>query len=417
MEVATSELAECESIPIRRARKVFHVSESAMMYLQTIEPKIYEHCRPILIQSFFRATWFYHTKHIQAQIVLSMLFLFLILLECYLLNDYFKVVYHEAQGTKVIFVLVTVTLIQVLTNSLFPVITYCPMQPTYVEALYNTNRHSTSMLISGYPSSFLLYRSQSLILVAICIAISQLVVSYNSLLSSMFVCLASATSGLWISGMILLLSDIYASRRTQWMFPEYVLINLHMSQLLLLRRYHSFRREFEFRLRLMLLIKQSAMILEGPLAYRLSDTAGDTASLISHFAKIAADVRTKATWLATPQEETFYHFQHHLVNSLPNIVDGQWHFLSHSEIAGADSTITMRFIAVAHGLFVAFAPITALLIIQETNLALDPAQQNIATIVAVLWAVVSTLASLDPNYRDKISAVSSVAGVIDPFAK
>lgn len=403
--------------PAFQTRRRSAYLKSSLFHLAQHSPDTYFDCRSSLVRAFVRATCCYFEKKRHAQVLLAIVFVSIIAFEVVFFSDYMNTLYKDFKGLKLLLVSFPVLLIHLATNYAFPFNLYAPMQPIYIEVTGNINHRNNSILIVGYPSSFLLYRSRVLALIAFYIFLSQLLADYSPLLSFMCILLASAASGTWFSGMFFILSDMYAMWRTQNIFPEYVLTNIQMAQLVLIGRYHSFRRELDVRLRLILMTRKAASIIERSLMLRLSAANGGTSVLALVLNGVGASLREEGFKLVMPKPDTFLDFQNYIASTVPIIITGQWHSLKQAEAPKYREHSFHNWFAFSRRITVTILPFAFLLILQNTSLALDAPQQSLATLVATFWFFISLLVSFDPQYRDKLSAMEAVAATLNPAAK
>jgi hypothetical protein len=119
--------------------------------------------------------------------------------------------------------------------------------------------------------------------------------------------------------------------------------------------------------------------------------------------QIAAALRAKKKWLLTPKADTRQHFVRAMARNLVHAAMGDWDSFEKAELQAPMLSWPARVANLAATLLKSAFPLLALLVIQRVYPAFNALVGDYALSGAILWFVVSLLASLDPQYKDKLA--------------
>lgn len=133
--------------------------------------------------------------------------------------------------------------------------------------------------------------------------------------------------------------------------------------------------------------------------------------------QMAAGVRSLIKWLYTPQLDTRDQFTSRVTAYLTFAASGDWDSfeLQEPEKLSRPELIRTRARFIVTAIFSAVVPLSLLLLFKRLGVVAEPTLTYL-TIGAYIWAALSLLASMDPNYSAKLTAMKDISSLL-PFSK
>ncbi len=128
--------------------------------------------------------------------------------------------------------------------------------------------------------------------------------------------------------------------------------------------------------------------------------------------QMAAALRAKKKWLLTPKADTRQHFMRAIAQSLVHAATGDWDSFEKIELPASTLSWPARAANLALTLLKSAFPLLALLVIQRVYPAFNALVGDYALSGAILWFVVSLIASLDPQYKDKLAGAGEALNLL-----
>jgi len=151
-----------------------------------------------------------------------------------------------------------------------------------------------------------------------------------------------------------------------------------------------------------------------PRRLRAKDDATD-AWFRNATAEMAAAFRALKKWVLTPMVDTREQFIAYIATSFTSVASGDWHNLERTKLEKVSGQVwRIRLVELLRTLLVATIPLLVLMIIQQTQLALEGAPAEYVTAGVLIWAALTLISVFDPLFGEKIDALKDVAQLL-PF--
>ena len=211
------------------------------------------------------------------------------------------------------------------------------------------------------------------------------------------------------------LSETFGLGYLRRIYPDAYIIHMIIKLIIKLERNPNLWMDIHFRKELILDVEKTALCIEKDLFRNLK--SGDKVSdhwLETIARQIATAFREKKFWILTPKVDTYDYLIRNLLDSLINLVEGNWDALEKKEpekISFKQTWFdfmknTIKVIVVGG------IPIFALFLIQNSSLALVVPFRDYAIGGAILWALFTTITTLDPLFDNKISAIKEIINLL-----
>lgn len=170
---------------------------------------------------------------------------------------------------------------------------------------------------------------------------------------------------------------------------------------------------------LMKRIEEAARIIEKdfPETLRSADFATDVL-LESRFEQIAAALREKKLWIATPKSDTRERLRDWLIHALEAAIGGDWDSLELAEPArGPGRSLREIVISYARGLFTALGPAAIYWAAKRWDLLPHEEWTQYLGIGVVVWGVFAILFAIDPQLGERIEAFQKLTSIVPGLGK
>jgi len=170
---------------------------------------------------------------------------------------------------------------------------------------------------------------------------------------------------------------------------------------------------------LMKRLEEAARIVEKdfPDTLRSADFSTD-ALLKTRFDQIAAALREKKLWIATPKSDTRERLRDWLAHTLESAIEGDWDSLELAERAGRPSR-SLREVAISsvRGVFTALGPVAIYWAAKRWDLLPHEDWTQYLGVGVVVWAIFAILFAMDPQLGERIEAFQKLTSIVPGFGK
>jgi hypothetical protein len=222
------------------------------------------------------------------------------------------------------------------------------------------------------------------------------------------------------SGMLVLYaSDFLESRfdhRTKLMFPAAVIVDRLVDILYLMETKSNQWPEIEFRRELLVKINQTAACIERHLYQSLiTNDAIMNGKIEETCARIATDLRATASSVVFSRKDTEENFKSYMTKCLLCAVRSEWGSMKQTKPRAIPrpQELRTRAKAILTGVLSASIPFVALVYLRRFNIV-DSQLAGYFTAASVAWAALSLIAQIDPDYRNKLSALDKIRQLSKP---
>jgi hypothetical protein len=208
-------------------------------------------------------------------------------------------------------------------------------------------------------------------------------------------------------------------RRINSLYPDAMLIHGLQNIAYLLRTRPTTWNELKFKCELMTELESIASCVQNNLPRRLK--SGDALTDVwirERSMQIAAAIRSLKQWIVTPKLDTYDGLCSRVTDTFLQAVDGNWDGLE--RIAPpklSQRQLYARVTGIVGGILLSALPLVGLYLLQKSQFKLQGTIADYVTLVAIAWAVVSLLSTLDPAFSAKLSAVKDIASSVATLGK
>lgn len=135
--------------------------------------------------------------------------------------------------------------------------------------------------------------------------------------------------------------------------------------------------------------------------------------------RYASALREKKKWLLTPKHDTYDYFARNIIITLDCLINDHWDDLEEVEperlsVPQLQHTIVLFLLRLLRATIVALLPIICIYIFNKAFIAFDRIIEQYLYVGAFIWAFLSFIIALDPNFSIKMSAVKDIADLLWP---
>lgn len=239
---------------------------------------------------------------------------------------------------------------------------------------------------------------------------------YAGLLTSILVLYISVGFTLFIP---LALLRNALKERTRSLYPGCVIVHELLSIISSLEQAGTVEwADMKFKREMALRLGAVAYCLERHMPRHLMTGAVETDRWIEERgSQMAAGVRDLIKWVFTPRADTPGRLAERVAYCFTLAAKGEWDSFERLEVKKASrrEAIRERAAAVLTALLSASVPIIVLYLLRSLRIISEPVQTYL-TVGAFIWAALSLLSHMDPNYGAKLAAIKDVTQLL-PFAK
>lgn len=207
----------------------------------------------------------------------------------------------------------------------------------------------------------------------------------------------------------------WLDRRAEKTFTNEYLVAHLLSALAVVEKNPARWADVEFRRLLIARLEAVAVCVERVVPGRMrSGNIVTDKWLADSTEEIAAGVRALAKWVITPNKDTHERLRERLAVGLTCAVRGEWDGFERvsPEKLSQPELLKSRLVNFAKALASASVPVIVLLLVKRADLVPDGPVLNYLTAGAYIWAALSFLSGLDPQYGAKITAIKDIAGFL-----
>src|SRR3984957_15240025 len=136
------------------------------------------------------------------------------------------------------------------------------------------------------------------------------------------------------------------------------------------------------------------------------------AQLCTRFAAAAAALRDMELRVVFSDDSTLNKLKDEVTDFIYAVATGDYALLPTASPVAGRSSRAKRIIVIARDMTIAFIPLAVLVISRYAGLKIPTEIATWATVVTLVWAIVSITTIFDPAYKSKISDVSEMVSMI-----
>ncbi len=135
--------------------------------------------------------------------------------------------------------------------------------------------------------------------------------------------------------------------------------------------------------------------------------------------RFAAALREKKKWLLTPKNDTHDYFAKSIASTFICIINGNWDGLEQADLEKLSipqlrHTIVLFMLKVLEAAVVAILPAGSIWLLHQMSLTFDQTFQQFLYVGAFIWALLTFIVVLDPNFSTKMSAFKDAVNLLWP---
>jgi hypothetical protein len=213
----------------------------------------------------------------------------------------------------------------------------------------------------------------------------------------------------WLFASLVMLTFVFLSIRTNRRkykeCPDALLVDRLIKLLFIADQRPKWWTSLDAKREMLSTLEEAAICFERfiPRRLRTGDFSSDT-WVKETSAQIAAALRSLKKWIVTPKTDTNERFVARIASTLQNSVGGDWDSLERIDPEKVPELRLLRFRARAflRTIFISALPLSLVLIVQKTPLALSDSLVGYAKVGGLLWAAIALLSVLDPLYESRM---------------